>query len=55
MALLAAGTVAPIDPISGIDTAVTRRTFDGANPDGWVSEQRVTFQAAMRAYTLSST
>jgi hypothetical protein len=46
-------TVAPIDPILGLDAAVTRRTFDGANPDGWVPEERVTFLNAMHAYTLA--
>lgn len=32
---------------------MTRRTFDGANPGGWVPEQRVTFQNAMQAYTIA--
>ncbi|MBE0616984.1 MAG: amidohydrolase, partial [Proteobacteria bacterium] len=44
-------TVAPIDPILGLDAAVTRRTFDGANPDGWVPEQRITVEETLRAYT----
>jgi predicted amidohydrolase YtcJ len=30
---------------------VTRRTLDGANPDGWVPEQRITVEEALRAYT----
>src|SRR5439155_729233 len=34
-------TVAPLDPISGIYAAVTRRTLDGKNPNGWVPEQRI--------------
>jgi predicted amidohydrolase YtcJ len=46
-------TVAPIDPILGIDAALTRRTFDGANPEGWVPEQKISFADAMRAYTVS--
>ena len=29
-------TVAPIEPLLGIYAAVTRRTLDGKNPDGWV-------------------
>ncbi len=44
-------TVAPIDPILGIDAAVTRRTIDGANPDGWMAQERVTLEEALRAYT----
>ena len=44
-------TVAPIDPILGIDAAVTRRTIDGANPDGWMPQERVTLEEALRAYT----
>ncbi len=44
-------TVAPIDPLLGIYAAVTRRTFDGANPDGWVPEERVTVAEAVTAYT----
>src|SRR5438093_10662779 len=44
-------TVAPLDPISGIYAAVTRRTLDGKNPNGWVPEQRITVGEALRAYT----
>lgn len=44
-------TVAPIDPLAGIYAAVTRRTTDGANPDGWVPAQRITVEEALRAYT----
>ncbi len=47
-------TVAPIDPILGLDAAVTRRTFDGANPDGWVPEQKITVEETLRAYTEGS-
>jgi predicted amidohydrolase YtcJ len=47
-------TVAPIDPILGLDAAVTRRTIDGANPGGWVPEQRVTLEETLRAYTAGS-
>ena len=43
--------VAPPTPIEGIYAAVTRRTLDDANPDGWVPQQKVTVQQAMRAYT----
>jgi predicted amidohydrolase YtcJ len=47
-------TVAPLDPILGIDAAVTRRTLDGANPQGWFPEQKITVQEAIQAYTLSN-
>ena len=44
--------VAPASPILGIHAAVTRQTIDGANPDGWVPEQKITVEAALRAYTV---
>jgi predicted amidohydrolase YtcJ len=44
-------TVAPLDPRLGIEAAVTRQTLDGKNPDGWVPEQRITVEEALRAYT----
>ncbi len=44
-------TVAPIDPILGIYAAVTRRTLDGKNPGGWIPEQKITVDQALRAYT----
>ena len=43
--------VAPADPIAGIYAAVTRRTLDGRNPEGWVPEQRITVEQALRGYT----
>jgi predicted amidohydrolase YtcJ len=43
-------TVAPLDPILGIYAAVTRRTLDGKNPRGWVPEQKITVEEALRAY-----
>jgi len=47
-------TVAPLDPLYGIYAAVTRRTTDGANPDGWVPEQKITVEEALTAYTRAS-
>jgi predicted amidohydrolase YtcJ len=44
-------TVAPMDPILGIYAAVTRRTLDGKNPGGWVPEQKITLEEALRCYT----
>jgi predicted amidohydrolase YtcJ len=43
--------VAPPTPIEGIYAAVTRRTLDGLRPDGWIPEQRITVEEALRAYT----
>ncbi len=47
-------TVAPLDPIQGLYAAVTRRTLDGKNPDGWIPEQKITVEEAVRAYTVGS-
>ncbi len=44
-------TVAPLDPILGIDAAVTRQTLDGVNPDGWMPEERISLEQALLAYT----
>src|SRR5436853_21972 len=44
-------TVAPLDPILGVYAAVTRRTLDGKNPNGWVPEQKISVGEAPRAYT----
>jgi predicted amidohydrolase YtcJ len=43
--------VAPATPLEGIYAAATRRTLDGRHPNGWVPEQKITVQEAMRAYT----
>ena len=47
-------TVAPLDPLQGIAAAVTRRTLDGKNPKGWVPEQKITVEEAVRAFTVGS-
>ncbi len=44
-------SVAPATPLEGIYAAVTRRTIDGANPGGWVPQQKITVDEALRAYT----
>jgi len=44
-------TVAPLSPILGIHAAVTRATIDGRNPQGWVPEQKIMVEEAVRAYT----
>ncbi len=45
--------VAPATPLEGIYAAVTRRTIDGANPDGWVPGQKITVEEALKAYTIT--
>jgi predicted amidohydrolase YtcJ len=43
--------VAPPTPLEGIYAAATRRTIDDRNPAGWVPEQKITVEDALRAYT----
>ncbi|MEW6156540.1 MAG: amidohydrolase [Verrucomicrobiota bacterium] len=47
-------TVAPLNPLLGIKAAVTRQTLDGKHPNGWVPEQKISVEEAVRAYTLGS-
>ena len=47
--------VAPPTPLEGIYAAVTRRTLDDKNPRGWVPEQKITVEEALRAYTSAGT
>ena len=47
-------TVAPLDPVLSIYAAVTRRTLEGKNPNGWIPEQKITVEEAVRAYTIGS-
>ncbi|MEO5857493.1 MAG: amidohydrolase [Pyrinomonadaceae bacterium] len=46
--------VAPINPLWGIYGAVTRRTLDDKNPGGWIPEQKITVDEAVRAFTWGS-
>ena len=46
--------VAPFAPITGIAAAVLRQTIDGANPGGWMPEQRITVEQSLVAYTAQS-
>ncbi len=47
-------TVAPLDPLTGIYAAVTRQTLDGKNPGGWIPEQKITLEEAIKGYTLNA-
>ena len=47
-------TVAPLNPMLSIYAAVTRRTLDGKRPGGWVPEQKISVEEAVRAYTIGS-
>lgn len=46
--------VAPPTPLEGIYAAVTRRTLDGKNPNGWVPQQKITVEEALRSYTMDA-
>lgn len=44
--------VAPPVPLEGIYAAVTRQTLGGKNPDGWVPEQKISVEEAVKSYTV---
>jgi len=46
--------VAPLNPLFGIYAAVTRRTVDNKNPDGWIPEQKISVEEAIECYTLNA-
>ena len=46
--------VAPLNPLLGLYAAVTRRTLDEKNPEGWVPEQKISIQDAIKCYTINS-
>ncbi|MCK6616575.1 MAG: amidohydrolase [Cyclobacteriaceae bacterium] len=46
--------VAPPTPLEGIYAAVTRRTLDDKNPNGWVPEQKISVEEALKAYTITA-
>jgi predicted amidohydrolase YtcJ len=45
--------VAPPTPLEGIYAAVTRRTLDDQRPGGWIPDQKITVEEALRAYTVA--
>ena len=47
-------TVAPLDPLLGLYSAVTRRTLDGKHPGGWVPEEKISLDEALRGYTVGN-
>lgn len=47
-------TVAPLNPLLGLKAAVTRQTLDGKHPNGWIPEQKLTLDEAVRAFTVGS-
>ncbi len=46
--------VAPPTPLEGIYAAVTRRTLDNKMPNGWIPEQKISVEQALRAYTVNA-
>jgi predicted amidohydrolase YtcJ len=46
--------VAPLNPLLGVYAAVTRRTLDDKNPNGWVPEQKITVDESVRSFTWGS-
>ncbi len=47
-------TVAPLDPIAGIYAAVTRRTLDDKNPNGWFPDEKISVEQALKCYTVNN-
>jgi hypothetical protein len=43
-----------VNPIRGIHNAVNRRTTTGLPPGGWIPEERVSVETALRAYTVNA-
>lgn len=43
--------VAPLDPLTGVQAAITRQTIDGRNPHGWLPDQKLTAAQTLTAYT----
>lgn len=46
--------VYPMEPLRGIYCAATRRTPEGTPPGGWVPEQRIGAEAALRHFTVDA-
>jgi predicted amidohydrolase YtcJ len=46
--------VAPLNPLWGVYAAVTRRTLDDKNPEGWIPEQKISVHETVKAFTVGS-
>lgn len=46
--------VAPLNPLLGVYAAVTRRTLDDKNPNGWIPEQKISVEETVKAFTWGS-
>ncbi len=46
--------VAPLNAILGIYAAVTRCTSDDKNPNGWIPEQKINVEDAIKCYTINN-
>jgi len=46
--------VSPPTPLEGIYGAVTRRTLDEKQPNGWIPEQKISVEEALRCYTYNA-
>ena len=44
----------PSNPLLGIYAAVTRQTLDGKNPGGWVPEEKISVEEALKCYTANN-
>ena len=44
--------VAEMDPLVGVYTALTRKGLDGRPPEGWIPDQTIDLETALRAYTI---
>ncbi|MGI8812189.1 MAG: amidohydrolase [Pyrinomonadaceae bacterium] len=56
-AVLAFGSDSPVASMNalwGVYAAVTRRTLDDKNPNGWIPEQKITVEEAVRGFTYGS-
>lgn len=47
-------SVAPASVVEGLYACVTRATLDDKHPGGWIPEQKITAEEALRGYTMGS-
>lgn len=46
-------TVAPLNPLLGISSAVTRKTRDGKHQNGWIPEEKISLEEAVKGFTVN--